>query len=344
MSERTHDPTPKRLRDARAKGDVPQAPLVAGALGAIALAGLGRGLIEDQARDLARSMATLAPVTTVDGWDLAWRVIAPVARIAVVLAAIAIAAAIVQGSVTFSPGRLAPDPSKLDPVSGFGKLLEKGRLWAAARGLLSLIVLSWLLGRAAVAVIANGARATGHPSALFGIAAEGAGRSVLIAGGVACALAVIDAIVGRRIWLGRLKMTRDEVVREHKEGDGDPEIKRRREELHQELLAAEAIGSLRDATVVVVNPTHLACALRYDRSQSGEDGGDDDLAPTLITKAEGALAAKIVAAAKAQGIPIIRDVPVARALYELEVGTEIPEALYEVVAEVLRAAWEGEGD
>ena len=79
---------------------------------------------------------------------------------------------------------------------------------------------------------------------------------------------------------------------------------------------------------------HFACALRYDR------GEGDDVAPTLVTKGQGALAARIVEAARFYSIPIVRDVPVARALYELETGVEIPEVLYEAVAEVLRAAFD----
>jgi flagellar biosynthesis protein FlhB len=95
------------------------------------------------------------------------------------------------------------------------------------------------------------------------------------------------------------------------------------------------VSAVRDASVVIINPTHLACALRYD------DAAGEDAAPTLVAKGSGALAQRIVEAAKLHGVPVIQDVPVARALIELEVGTEIPEALYEAVAEILRAAWEG---
>ena len=80
-------------------------------------------------------------------------------------------------------------------------------------------------------------------------------------------------------------------------------------------------------TVVIVNPTHLATALRYDESE--------DTAPKVVSQGAGDLARKIIEAAHAYGVPVVRDVPVARALAELELGDEIPEALYEAVAEVL---------
>jgi flagellar biosynthesis protein FlhB len=157
-------------------------------------------------------------------------------------------------------------------------------------------------------------------------------RIAVAAAIVAAMMAAIDVLISRRLWLGRHRMTRAEVMRERKEDEGDPETKRRRVELQHELLATEAMVAVRDATVVVVSPRH-ACALRYRG-----DGGDDE-APELVIKAEGALAARILDEARAYGIPIVRDVPVARALYELEIGVEIPEALYAAVAEVLRTAW-----
>jgi flagellar biosynthesis protein FlhB len=335
MAEKTHDPTAKRLREARAKGDVPQAPLVAGAIGLLAMIPLVRVAIERITRDTARSLMDLSPVTAIDPWKIALAVIAASAPVAIVLLAIAVVAGIAQGSVTFSPSRLAPDASKLEPFSGLGRLIDRSRMWAALRGLLVAVLLVAVLGRIVLSAALSGARSLASERAI-GDAIAVTTRVMVTAGAIACVFAVLDAIVARRMWLGRLKMSRDEVVREHKEGEGDPEVKRRREELHHDLMAAEALTAVRDATVVVINPTHLACALRY-----GADAGDDD-APTLVAKGHGALAARMIEAAKLHGVPVIQDVPVARALYELEVGIEIPEALYEAVAEVLRAAWEPE--
>lgn len=337
MAEKTHDPTPKRIREARAKGDVPQAPLVAGALGLLALVPLVRTALTRLSAMTARTFMDPAPVLSIDPWAIAIAVISATAPVALVLIAIAVVAGVAQGSITFSPTRLSPDASKLEPFGGLRKLVDKTRLWAALRGTLVLVLLTFVLGRLVLEAAVRGARSLDIARALDA-AADVATKVVLTGGAIACVLAVFDAIVGRRLWIGKLRMSRDEVVREHKEGEGDPEVKRRREELHHELLAAEALTAVRDATVIVINPTHLACALRY-----GEDSGDD-AAPTLVAKGHGALAARMIEAARLHGIPVIRDVPVARALYDLEVGIEIPEALYEAVAEVLRAAWEGEDD
>jgi flagellar biosynthesis protein FlhB len=92
------------------------------------------------------------------------------------------------------------------------------------------------------------------------------------------------------------------------------------------------VANVKNATVVVINPTHIACALRYD-----EEEGDD--APLVVAVGEGDLARQIVEAARAYGVPVLRDVPLARALVELVPGDRIPEELYEAVAEILREAW-----
>jgi type III secretion protein U len=98
------------------------------------------------------------------------------------------------------------------------------------------------------------------------------------------------------------------------------------------MLAAATVGNVRHASVVVVNPTHVACALRYEEAEG-------DAAPVVVASGEGDLAQRIIRAAHDYGVPVVRDVPLARALIELEVGDAIPEALYEAVAEILREAW-----
>jgi FlhB-like protein len=127
-------------------------------------------------------------------------------------------------------------------------------------------------------------------------------------------------------------MSKDEIKREHRESEGDPEIKAARRRAHQEMLAGATLNAVKNATVLVVNPTHLANALRYR--------DDEDDAPEVIAQGRGELAQKMIDAARAWGIPVVRDVPLARALSDLEVGDQIPEALYEAVAEVLREIYE----
>jgi flagellar biosynthesis protein FlhB len=141
-------------------------------------------------------------------------------------------------------------------------------------------------------------------------------------------LGTLDYFFVRRAWLERHRMSKDEVKREHRESEGDPEVKAARRRAHHEALAGSMIAAVKDATVLIVNPTHLATALRYQEHE--------DEAPLVLAHGEGELAQRLIEAAHAYNVPVVRDVPVAHALRELALGEQIPEALYEAVAEVLR--------
>ena len=129
---------------------------------------------------------------------------------------------------------------------------------------------------------------------------------------IGIAFALVDWWVTRQAHRSKHKMTKSEVKREHRESEGDPQLKAARHRAHHEMLAAATINAVRDATVVIVNPEHLATALRY------LDGEDE--APTVVAAGDGDLALRIREAARAYGIPVIRDVPVAHALRDLRGG------------------------
>ena len=133
-------------------------------------------------------------------------------------------------------------------------------------------------------------------------------------------------------------MTREEVKREYKESEGDPSHRAERQRLHRELMEQRMVAEVRKADFVVVNPDHIAVALRYDR--------DGEAAPVVVARGERLLAERIKQVAREAGVPIFRDVTLARSLRDLPEGEEIPAALYEAVAEVLRAvyAMNGAGD
>jgi flagellar biosynthesis protein FlhB len=138
----------------------------------------------------------------------------------------------------------------------------------------------------------------------------------------------VDYLLKRRAHFKRLRMTREEVKREHREEEGDPRHKAERRRVHRRLLQEAAMRAVPRASVVITNPTHLAVALRYERGAMR--------APAVTAKGQHLHAEQIRSLARTHGVPIRRDPPLARALYELELEEEIPEALYDAVAEVLR--------
>jgi flagellar biosynthesis protein FlhB len=247
-------------------------------------------------------------------------------------------ASFIQSGGVLATKRLKPKLERLDPFAGMKQLVSPTRLVAVLRAALFGFAVAWIAIGSLRAHAADLARTSGDLASATALAAAmglGVAKQAAIIG---VFLAVLDVVVTRRSWKKKLRMGKDEVKREYKESEGDPQIRAARERAHQEMLAAATVGNVRKASVVVVNPTHVACALRYD-----EEDGDE--APVLVAAGEGDLARRILEAARQYGVPVVRDVPLARALIELEVGAEIPEALYEAVAEILREAWdEGEAE
>jgi flagellar biosynthesis protein FlhB len=227
-----------------------------------------------------------------------------------------------------------PDFSRVNPVRGVKGLFTLERVFSLLRSLAAALAVGWLSWGVLrdhlpdIAATAGRSEAVAATSWLLG-------RRLLWGGAlVALVLAAVDYFFVRRAWLARHRMTKDEVKREHRESEGDPEVKAARKRAHQEALAGSMIAAVKDATVLIVNPTHLATALRYLE--------EEDQAPTVLAQGEGDLARRLIEAAHAYGVPVVRDVPIAHALRELSLGEEIPEALYEAVAEVLRELLEAD--
>ncbi len=346
MAEKTEEATPRRLRKAREEGDAGVSAFAAQALGFVVTVAVApsaiRALAEHAARDLEQAIANAGDVhgARFDAGALGVSVLSLALPVALAAGVAAGAAHLVQTGGVLATGRLGPDLSRLDPVAGLGKLLSGTRLFAVARSLLAAVVVGWLAVRGLTDHVVDLARLAGPgrvawaPAVVGEIAGGLAWRAALVGLG----LGLVDLLVVRTAWMRRLRMSKDEVRREHKDSEGDPQLKAARERAYHDMMAQATIASVRTATVVVVNPTHLACALRYEEKR---EGGDGDAAPVVVASGEGELAQQILRAAEQWGIPVVRDVPLARALIELQVGDEIPEALYEAVAEILRDAWEG---
>ncbi|MBX3189786.1 MAG: EscU/YscU/HrcU family type III secretion system export apparatus switch protein [Labilithrix sp.] len=340
MSDKTEEATPKKQRKALEEGDSPISSFASQSVAflfAVALAPAAIGALASRAgADLRAAIARAAdPAVTIafDPAKVATSVVALTVPILVAAGVSAAIASVVQSGGVIATKRLTPKLERLDVIAGLGQLFSTSRLVAILRAALFAAGVAWIAYSALRDRAGDIARITGRIDAAAPVAATIAQSVVERAAILGVFLAVVDVVVTRRAWRKKLMMTKSEVKREHKESEGDPQHKAARERAHHEMLAAATIANVKNATVVVVNPTHLACALRYD-----EEGGDE--APTVVATGQGDLAARIVEAARQYGVPVLRDVPLARALIELEVGTAIPEELYEAVAEILREAWE----
>jgi type III secretion protein U len=331
---KTEQPSPRRLRQARERGDVPISTALvnsAALLAALLLLPSASVMVAQFALQLIRRAASghATPLNELITGGL-------VTCLPLLAGASAAACAVgaLQTGAAFSPTRLTPKWENLDLVAGFARLFQLERFTQLARALVAAVAVLWLTSRVATEVTASLAATVGRPEAALHLIEHGVDRLLWQAALLTVALAILDVIITRSQWIRRNRMTKDEVKREHRESEGDPHQKQERRRAHQELLNQATLFSLKDADVLIINPTHIAVGVRYDEAL--------DEAPRVVAYGEEHLARQMIDAARAYGIPIVRDVPVARALREMAIGDEIPEELYAAVAEILRALWEEE--
>ncbi|MBY0339204.1 MAG: EscU/YscU/HrcU family type III secretion system export apparatus switch protein [Acetobacteraceae bacterium] len=331
-AERTEEPTPQRLRRAREEGQVALSReivsgsvlLLAGGAAMAFAAPMGEALLAAARGSLARAHE-LPAATALRQWlgVAAWAVL-PVG-LAALLGAVGATMAQTRGLV--SAHALRPDPSKLSPLAGFGRLFGAEGWLEFLRILIKLAVVGAALVWAA-GDVARLAAMLGRPLQAIG---DGLEAAALRLGGVALGafalLALLDLLLVRFRHRQRLRMTRQELREELKETEGDPAIKARRRAIMERGGRLRMMQAVPRATVVITNPTHYAVALAYEPGQAA--------APRLVAKGVDAMAARIREVAREAGVPVLSDPPLARALHRLELDTEIPAQHWDAVARIL---------
>ncbi|MGD8976402.1 MAG: flagellar biosynthesis protein FlhB [Gammaproteobacteria bacterium] len=337
--EKTEQATPKRLRDAREKGQVPRSRELSAALvmttgGAMMVMAHGP-MTASMLNLIRRGLSTpghmskdpaVLPAALGEALGSALIVIAP---FLLVLLAAAVLAPTLTGGWSFSLKPLAPKLEKLDPVKGlkrvFGPkgLIELVKAFAKAMLVTGLAVA--LLWRWAPELLALGAAPVGEA---IGASARMAGSALLLLSISLILIAAID--VPFQLWqhARQLRMTRQEVRDEMKETDGRPEVKSRIRSLQQEFARRRMLQDVPTADVVITNPTHFAVALKYDEQKMR--------APTVVAKGADLVAARIRDLASEHRVALFEAPPLARALYRsTDIGHEIPARLYAAVAQIL---------
>ncbi|MBN9671384.1 flagellar biosynthesis protein FlhB [Roseibium aggregatum] len=349
-SEKTEDPTQKRLKDAHDKGDVPKSQEVstwftlAGATLMIAIFAPGTA---ESLGNLMKGFLEHSHQIPADGLGLKalWRdtgesvaLIVGVPLLALVV--MAVAGNLIQHQPLLTAETIKPKFSKVSPASGFKRLFSSDSLVNFAKGVIKISV----VGAIMVAVMWPHRDET--EIMIFAdetVILEEA--RVLILQLLAAILAVMtvvaaaDFVYQRNKWFNKQKMSLREVKEEYKQTEGDPQVKGKIRQLRMERSRKRMMSAVPQATVVVTNPTHYAVALKY------EDGMG---APLCLAKGTDATALKIREVAKENEIPVVENPPLARALYAtVDIDQEVPEEHFKAVAEVIgfvfrmrkRAAW-----
>ena len=337
-TEKTEDPTEKKLRDAQEKGDVAKSQevntwfIMAASL--IVIAGFSANMAHDLKISFAGIVEHSYAFPVDDGglrklWYLIGQtLIVPLLIPLGVLAVAGFLGNIIQHPPVLSLEPITPKWSKISPIAGFGRLFSSQSLLNFGKGVvkislvtLILIAVIWperdsfdLLVRTDIAqvlpvVLGLTIKLVGATFALFTV------------------IAIIDYAYEKWKWMQKQKMTLKEVKDEHKSQEGDPQIKGRIRQIRQERARKRMMAAVPDASVVVTNPTHYSIALKYEKGMN---------APLLLAKGIDDVAFRIRDVAKEHDIPIVESPPLARALYAtVEIDEEVPSEHYRAVADVI---------
>jgi len=340
--DKSEKATPKKLKDAKKDGQVARSRDLALAMSSLTatamLVWLGPGMAQRLASNVAEGLIGLGGLSSHDIYpeDLASLVLRSGALIALLVGPIAIAAAMAgvgtaaaQGGLHFAPQALKFDLTRLSPAKGLKRLVPSQSWVDLFKTIVTVVVLAVIALQIGKALAIDGVRFAWMSSAsAAGYGWGSATRLLWRAGFALLALGVADYALQRWRLLKSLKMTKQEVRDEGKSNDGSPEIKARVRRIQREMGRRRMLRDTAHATVVITNPTHYAVALEYRREKNP--------APIVVAKGRDLLALRIREIARTNGVPIIENKPLARALHEgAEVGETIPAALFGAVAEVL---------
>ena len=339
--DRSERPTPFKLSRAREKGSVARGMDLGFLTGLAAFFGWasveGGALVAGITQATQRSI-TLGPqlvadpqaVATLTGIMFAG-VLRPLAIMAGAIFLVVLACEMLQTGVVFSATPLKPDFSRLNPAKGLKRLFTIRLLVETAKNIFKLALygfIAWLVGKhlffAALGTLTDaGQLANSLERALMRMLAAFALAAILFA--------VLDQLIVRRDFFKKMRMSRREVKREHRDREGDPRMKQRRRKLHGDFVKlAQSLRGVRGADVLIVNPVHYAVALRYDPRHMA--------APQVVSLGSHGVARRLRGLAFAYGVPIVEDPPLARALYRSCVlEREVPATHFQRVADIYLA-------
>lgn len=336
--EKTEKPTERRLREARKKGTVTKSNDIISASVFLALLFTMPSILRSGYDGFRASLQTALKMATLDPTEGNFSnaviaslkpVIAPAAMLIAVSLVVGVVGNVAQIGFQLSTEALNPKFDKLNPLNGFKRLFGKPALFDAFKSFVKLVLFSYLAYSVVQAHWLDFAsvwtlNAMGAMSLVGSVL-----HSILVRiVGAWAVLAAIDYIFQKKQTDKQLMMTKDEVRREMKDAETSPELKGHRMRLARKFSKMRPAQAVREADVIITNPTHFAIAVQYDARKQH--------APIVIAKGVDHLALKMRELAKEAKVPIVENRPLARALYkECEVGDYIPRDYFQAVAEVL---------
>src|SRR3712207_29277 len=331
--EKTEKPTPQRLKKARKEGQIPRTQELGTWLGvapASALLPMRAGNAFDAVQEMFLHVGSVVrnpeieTVTALLGQAVV-TFLTTLLPTAIALMVVGVVASASQGGVHFAGKPMKPTLKKLNPFPGIKRMFGTQGLWETAKALIKTAALGTVVivtsERAQALVSASGALPLSAVAATFADAAVLMFRVVAVTGLV---IAVADYVVVRMKMMKQLKMSKYEIQQEHKQAEGDPHMKAHRRGIQMQMSRNRMMADVAEADVLLVNPTHVAVALKYEADKG---------APRVVAKGAGEVAAKLRERATEARVPLVQDIPLARALHaSCELGQEVPPQLFTAVA------------
>jgi flagellar biosynthetic protein FlhB len=341
--EKTEEPSPQKLKQAREKGQVAKSQDAIQALSFVivfSIVALTMGSTATRLREFVQGALTTA-VRRGDETSTLFTMIDEAIWMVLICSMPAMGGAFIAGfaanamqvgfMITTEP--LKPDFKKLNPVDGFKNLFSKKKLVESLKQLLKFILVSYIAYTSLTEVLREVVLAVRID--LWTGVALGGQIIVTIAKKIGLMFVIVaaaDFFWQRHVFNKDMMMSKYDVKQEYKSSEGDPQQKSERKALAEELILHGSQQNVANADAVVVNPTHVAVAIKYDKDKGG--------APRIVAKGMRKNAETIKEIARQAGVPILRNIPLAQALHKLDIEEEIPEELYEAVAEVLNFVFE----
>jgi flagellar biosynthetic protein FlhB len=334
--EKTEKPTPQRLKKARREGQIPRTPEL-GAWLSVAAASVLLPMSVSKAFTSTQELfiqggavftrPTTAAVTSLLGTALS-TFLSTALPLALGLMLVGVVASAAQGGIVLSGKGVKPSFKKLNPLHGVKRMFGAQGAWEAAKSLVKTTALAavvWVTAtRAKELVAASGSMPLSSVASGFASTAVNMLRVVAVTG---LAIALADYAVVRVRTMKKLKMSRYEIKQEHKQNDGDPHMKAHRRSAALAMSRNRMMQEVAEADVLLVNPTHVAVALKYDPAKG---------APRVVAKGADEIARVLRERAAEARVPMVQDIPLARALHaSCDLGQEVPPQLFTAVARVL---------
>ncbi len=332
--DKTETASQRRIEKGREEGQVAVSREVSMLLGLGAgLAAIGMQFDPDQlGRWLARSLQKSDQVSAAVLHQAAITVILAVAPISLAAIALYALSTVVQTEFLYRPAAVQPDISRISPLAGIKRMFSMQTVVSLLKSLAKIAVFGVCLW------ISFGQELPGLPAAPFrqsrhlaaAIVRQG-GHLALMLLGAQAVIAAADVVWERMSLAKKLRMTRQEQKDEHKESEGNPQVKAKLRQLARAMAKRRMMAAVPKASVVLTNPTHYAVALAYERGSAG--------APKVVAKGADEVAERIRELARENRVPIIANPPLARALFRVEIDTEIPSEHFKAVAEIIAYVW-----